>query len=145
MKTRYDGVIAVERRALDQKASEIRKTADTLATLDERMAALEQNLRLEAAVAATSLHFPVHAYAERLRQHRDALREDRRKADMLLSILREQAADACGRVTAIEELAEQDRAGQRLLLQRVEQAVADDLAAAAMVRRARAAARRQQP
>ena len=145
MKTRYDGVIAVERRALDQKASEIRSMADSVAALDDRLSTIENSLRHEAAVAATTLHFPVHAYAERMRANRSALREDRRKAEMLLGVLREQAAEACGRVTAIEELAEQDRAGQRLVLQRAEQSVADDLAAAAMIRRARDAARRQRP
>lgn len=145
MKTRYDGVIAVERRALDQKASEIRSVADSVATLDDRLSAIENSMRHEAAVAASTLYFPVHAYAERMRASRSALQEDRRKADMLLDVLREQAAEACGRVTAIEELAEQDRAGQRLVLQRAEQSVADDLAAAAMMRRARDAARRQRP
>lgn len=141
MKTRYDGVIGLERRALDQKAVEIRSVADHIDTIEERLDSIDHNLRREAAFAATSLHFPVHAYAERMRNNRNGLREDRRQADLVLAALREQAAEACGRVTAIEKLAEQDRADQRLVLQRTEQSVADDLAAVALIRRARAIAR----
>lgn len=139
MKTRYDSVIGLERRALDEKAREIRSVADHIETIEGRIVSIDQSLRAEAAFAVTAIHLPGHAYAARMRNNRSALQEDRRKADMVLSALRDQAAEACGRVTAIEELAEQDRHNQRLALQRSEQSVADDLAAAALLRRLRRA------
>ena len=81
MKTRYDSVIGLERRALDEKAREVRSVADHIETIEDRIVSIDQSLRAEAAFAVTAIHLPGHAYAARMRNNRSALQEDRRKAD----------------------------------------------------------------
>ena len=131
--TPYDTALRVQRREVDTIKLSISVEVDRAATLEAQRSDHDQVTRREHALAV-ALPFPHDAWAARMRVDGARLDEAARAAASRLTALRAQAAEAYGTVRAIEIAADAYRDEQERSVANAEQALADDLAAAALLR-----------
>ena len=123
----YSTALRLQTREVDEIKLAIRLEAETLAATADSQRALEHTLLRERAVQ--QLWHARDAWEAKMRREQDRLAAEHEASDARLAALRRQAAEAYGKMRAIEEAETRWRTAQQAVEAAAEQAEADDLSA----------------
>ena len=140
MKTPFDTALRLQQREMDRVGMAIGAETGQLVALETARTDAEQTSAAEAAVAAVDPMMSSFAYLSRMRLLRERLEQDRAASAARLDRLRDEAVDVFGSKRAMETAAESFRKVEEQAAATAEQALADDISTAAMLRARRAVA-----
>lgn len=138
MKTPFDTALRLQQREMDRVGMAIGAETGQLVALETARADAEQASAAEAAAAAVDPMMSSFAYLSRMRLLRERLEQDRAASAARLDRLRDEAIDVFGSKRAMETAAESFRQVEEQAAATAEQALADDISTAAMLRARRA-------
>lgn len=125
--TPYSTALRLQSREVDEIRLAIRLEAETLAATADSQRALEHTMVRERAIE--QLWHARDAWEAKMRCEQTRLATEYRESDARLAALRRQAAEAYGKMRAIEEAETRWRSAQDAVQAAAEQAEADDLSA----------------
>jgi len=128
MKTPVDPVVRIQKREVDDLKRRIADHASQQSHLMVQESRIDDEIADQYRFAATEWALSVHAFARRKLAERARLSHQRRLVETALGELRDNAAQAYGRLRAAEQVAEGYRDEMRGVISRAEQAGADDFA-----------------
>lgn len=128
--------LRVQQREVDAVRVSIRGELDLIVQAETEGRALDEQLRVERAIAAAQYWAPApEAWNLRMEARRTRLETQRVEAEARLQVLREEAAEAFGKLRAIAVAAERHREEEDKAAAVAEQSSIDDVAAARFIRR----------
>ena len=140
MKTPFDTALRLQQREMDRVGMAIGAETGQLVAIENARTDAERASAAEAAAAAVDPMMSSFAYLSRMRVLRERLERDRAESAARLDRLRDEAIDVFGSKRAMESAAESFRAVEEQAAATADQALADDISMAAMLRARRAAA-----
>ncbi|HEY0044539.1 MAG TPA: hypothetical protein VGB62_08320 [Allosphingosinicella sp.] len=143
MKTPYDGALRVRQREIDRIGAAIGDENGRLGALEAAQRHADAAAAAEVRLASADPMLSTHAYLARMRLIRERIEQDRATSAARLDALRDQATDAFGGLRAMQSAADSYKAEQARVAAVAEQALADDISTAALLRARRGAAREQ--
>lgn len=143
MKTPFDPALRLRQREIDDMRVLINVEVNQIVAIDNHCDAIDHSVRAERELASQDHGFSAHAFAERMRAQRDALRRERDASDGRLTTLRAQAVEAYGSLSAISAAADRHRVAVLRLAAIAEQGQLDDFSASRFTRVLHAARRRR--
>jgi hypothetical protein len=128
MKTKFDPVVRLRQRALDQLAAELGQAARRAADAVERHRAELARQNLERSAIAADPFCDPQPWLAQAKIQTEALEKARAVAEAELDALRQKAARLLGERRAFERAADRVRDEWRTTIQRREQAMIDEVA-----------------
>jgi len=131
----YSTALRLQGREVDDIKLAIRLESETLANTADSQRALEHSIQRERAIE--QLWHARDAWEAKMRREQARLADEYKASEARLAALRGQAAEAYGKLRAIEEAEVRWRAAQEAAEAAAEQAEADDLSAGRLLKAAR--------
>ncbi|WP_033921450.1 hypothetical protein [Sphingomonas sp. 37zxx] len=141
MKTPYDAALQLRQREIDTIKVSISVEHTHMRELSMHRDAIDTTVRDETALASQHHQFPSDTFVARMRTKRAALSREYEARDQRLDLLRIQAAEAYGSLSAIGAAADRHRAEALRVIAIAEQDQIDDFSAARFTRTLSAARR----
>jgi hypothetical protein len=137
MKTPYDALVRLQKRAVDEVKLSISVEVSRISQTEQAQDALVQEVKTECIAAAQDWSISTTAYLRDRASRSARLVQTRMEHEQQLARLREEATQAYGALRVAEDAAQFFAAKQRQERERQEQAEADDLSSARRLIKAR--------
>jgi flagellar biosynthesis chaperone FliJ len=141
MKTPYDAALRLRQREIDAMRVSITAEVDRMTMLAGHRDKIDTSVRNEIEVAGGQHVFSAHAFVARMRAEREMVCNERTASDARLNVLRAQAVDAYGSLSALDSAADRHRTEMLRTAAIAEQSQIDDFSAARFTRTLYAARR----
>lgn len=137
MNRRFDALLRIRRRAMDELRLALQDSAGRVSAIEEERTLLARHVRHECAIAAGDCNFSTHDWLRARLADRHRLAAEQQVQEQALDALRERAGEAYGALRVAEEAARRHRERLAQMRARAGQAEADDMASARLLLRAR--------